>query len=532
MTFDAVIIGGGINGVGIARDASMRGLRVLLLEKDDIGGGTTSWSTRLIHGGLRYLEHGEIGLVRESLGERERLFRIASHLVRPLAFVVPVYEESTRGLWTLRAGMAVYDILSFDKSLDHHRILSRTETLKRVPGLRAAGLKGAAFYYDAQVEFPERLAVENALSAMKHGAQVLTRAHVEHLILDGGRVEGVGFTDLLTGRVHTTRARIVVNVAGPWVDKILTGLARPPERMIGGTKGSHIVVETFPGAPRDGLYVEAHEDRRPFFILPWNGKYLIGTTDIDFDGDPDNVEANDDEIAYLLREANRVIPSAGLKREAILYTYSGVRPLPYRAGQTSSAITRRHFVRDHAPDIQGLLSIVGGKLTTYRNLSEQTVNLLFNKLRRDSPRCETAREPLPGAATGDFAAFCETFRRTSPLAAPVTERLLRIYGTRAQEILELAASDAGLLEPLGPESPVIGAEIVSAFKNELAQTLADCLMRRTMTGLDADMGLSIVEAAALVAQKHLDWSEGQAELEVNAYRQSLARFRPASFTQI
>ena len=417
MTFDAVIIGAGINGVGIARDASLRGLRVLLLDKDDIGGGTTSWSTRLIHGGLRYLEYGEIGLVRESLRERERLFRIAPHLVRPLAFIVPVYETSARGLWTLRAGMIAYDLLSYDKSLATHRVLSHDETLAYATGLRAENLKGAAFYFDAQVEFPERLAIENALDAKRHGALICTRARVEGLILDESKVRGVRFTDLLTGRVHEACARIVVNVAGPWVDNILGGLKNRAKPLIGGTKGSHIIVEPFPGAPQVGLYVEAQADRRPFFILPWNKKYLIGTTDIDFTGNPDNVEADAGEIAYLLREANYVIPAAKLTRESVLYTYSGIRPLPFRAGQTTGAITRRHFIHDHAPDITGLLSIIGGKLTTYRNLAEQTVDIIFTKLGRQPPRCITAREPLPGATTIDFVAFSESFRRTSKLVA-------------------------------------------------------------------------------------------------------------------
>ncbi len=527
-TFDAIIIGAGINGAGIARDASMRGLKVLLLDKGDIGSGTTSWSTRLIHGGLRYLEHGEIWLVRESLVERERLFRIAPHLVRPLAFVIPVHETSARGLWTLRAGMAAYDLLSYDKSLARHRILSRAATLESVPGVRADALKGAALYYDAQVEFPERLAIENALAAMNSGARILTRARVDGLIFIDGKVAGVRFTDMLTGRGHEARASMVINVAGPWVDEVLTGIVRRPQRLIGGTKGSHIVVETFPGAPRVGLYVEAQADRRPFFILPWNGKYLIGTTDTNFAGNLDRVAADVVEIAYLLREANHIIPSAKLTRESILYTYSGVRPLPFRAwSSSSSAITRRHFVHDHAPAIQGLLSIIGGKLTTYRNLAEQAVDAVFAKLHKRSPPCTTAREPLPGATREDFAALGELFRRTTPLAAAVIDRLLRIYGTRSRELLELAVEDPKLLEPIATGSTIIAAEVVFSFKAEMAVTLEDVLMRRTMGGLDADMGWSIVEAVARVAQNHLGWSEQHVESEVNAYRRSLGRFHPA-----
>ncbi|HYE65600.1 MAG TPA: glycerol-3-phosphate dehydrogenase/oxidase, partial [Pyrinomonadaceae bacterium] len=267
--FDAIIVGAGINGAGIARDAAMRGLKVLLLDKGDVGGGTTSWSTRLIHGGLRYLEHFELGLVRESLRERERLFHLAPHLVRPLPMLIPIYAQGTRGPLTIRAGMIAYDILSFDKSLDHHHMLSREETLQRAPGLNPEGLQGAAVYYDAQVEYAERLALENALSAKCHGALVLTYARVQRLLIESGSVKGVEFADLLEGGSYKARAPFTINASGPWVDKVLEKLELPVERLIGGTKGSHLIVERFPQAPADALYVEALEDGRPFFIIPW-----------------------------------------------------------------------------------------------------------------------------------------------------------------------------------------------------------------------------------------------------------------------
>ncbi|MEJ7708622.1 MAG: glycerol-3-phosphate dehydrogenase/oxidase [Pyrinomonadaceae bacterium] len=308
-SYDAIIIGAGINGAGIARDAAMRGLRILLLDKGDISSGTTSWSSRLIHGGLRYLEYGEVGLVRESLRERESLFRIAPHLVRPLAMMIPIYDQGARGRFSVRAGMLAYDLLSFDKSLDRHRMLSRAESLQRAPCLNPNGLRGAALYYDAQVEFAERLALENCLSAATHGATVLTYASVKRLIVEKDTARGVVFTDQLGGGEYKVSAPITINVAGPWVDQVLSGMERPPQRMIGGTKGSHIVVNAFPGSPLDALYVEAEADHRPFFIIPWNHQYLIGTTDTRFDSDLDHVEADEQEIGYLIRETNRVIPS-------------------------------------------------------------------------------------------------------------------------------------------------------------------------------------------------------------------------------
>ena len=219
--FDAIIIGAGINGAGIARDAAMRGLKVLLLDKGDIGGGTSSWSTRLIHGGLRYLEHGEFGLVRESLRERDTLLRIAPHLVRPLPILIPIYKDARRGPWTIRAGMIAYDLLSFNKTLPRHQMLSRAQALEQAPGLNSEGLVGAALYYDAQVEFAERLVLENVLSAVEHGALVVTHARVDKVIVEDGAARGVEFINELSGERHSARARIVINAAGPWVDQVL-----------------------------------------------------------------------------------------------------------------------------------------------------------------------------------------------------------------------------------------------------------------------------------------------------------------------
>lgn len=530
--FDVIIIGAGINGAGLARDAAMRGLRVLLLDKGDVAAGTTSWSTRLIHGGLRYLEHGEMGLVRESLRERERLFHIAPHLVRPLPLLIPIYERARRGPLMIRAGMVAYDLLSFDKSLARHRMLSRGEAHERAPGLNSEGLRGAALYYDAQVEYAERLVVENALSAREHGALIFTYARVERLLLEDGEMRGVEFVDALEGTTHCAHAPLVVNVAGPWVDELLAHLNLSVPRLIGGTKGSHLIVEPFPGAPADALYVEASADGRPFFIIPWNNLYLIGTTDERYDGRLERVEANDAEIDYLLEETNRIIPSAGLTRASIAYTYAGVRPLAYSDQPSEKSITRRHFIHDHAPQLKGLLSIVGGKLTTYRNLAEQAVNLLFVKLKRRAPACRTAQQPLPGAtlteADADFETFSERFIVNSPLPRAVTARLLRVYGTRARLLLELVKEHPELAESFSPETGAITAEVLFSFRVEMAETLADCLLRRTMVGMSASAGIGADEAAARIARRYLNWTEERAAREVSAYREYVERFHPRS----
>ncbi len=253
-SFDLIVIGAGINGAGIARDAALRGLRVLLLDKGDVASGTTSWSTRLIHGGLRYLEHAEIGLVRESLRERERLLKIAPHLVHPLPLLIPIYQGDARGPLTIRAGMMAYDALSFGKSLPHHQMLDRDAARQRAPGLSADRLRGAALYFDGQAEYPERLALENALDAKAHGADVRTYHEVDEIEVEAGRVSGIAGHDVLTGQRFRARAPIIANVAGPWVDDVLAGAPiTAAKRRIGGTKGSHIVVAPFPGVPQDGL---------------------------------------------------------------------------------------------------------------------------------------------------------------------------------------------------------------------------------------------------------------------------------------
>ena len=236
LTHDVVIIGGGINGAGIARDAAMRGLKVLLIDKGELGGGTTSASTRLIHGGLRYLEHFEFGLVHESLREREILLRIAPHLVRPLPITIPIYKHGKRGWLTIRAGMILYDLLSWGKSLPRHRMLSRAQTLERWPGLNPEGLVGSALYYDAQVEFPERLVVENVRSAREFGAEVLTHTRVTSFAVEDGKVSGV---ELISedGQEQFAEAGVVINAAGPWIDQVLERVPVESPKLIGGTKG-------------------------------------------------------------------------------------------------------------------------------------------------------------------------------------------------------------------------------------------------------------------------------------------------------
>jgi len=515
VTVDLLVVGAGINGAGIARDAARRGLSVVLVDKGDVASGTTSWSTRLIHGGLRYLEHAEVGLVRESLRERERLLRIAPHLVSALSFLVPVYDDDRRGRTTIRAGMLAYDALSGDGSLGRHAMLSAAEALAREPGLDPVGLRAAAVYSDAQAEFPERLALENVLAAAEAGADVRLHTRVDSLLREGGRVHGVRAGG---GEI---RAAVTVNVAGPWVDEILGGGGQ--RRLVGGTKGTHLVVARFAGAPQEALYVEA-EDGRPYFIVPWNDLLLIGTTDDPYDGDLDRVVATDAEIDYLLAETNSVIPGAGLGREDVLYTYAGVRPLPYVPAGEAGQITRRHVI-DHAPEREGIVSVVGGKLTTYRELAEQVVDVALAKLALEPRRATTGEEPLPGAR-GDLEAVRSELAARLGCDQRAAGRLVGIYGVRARDIAALAAADRALAAPFDPGTGALAAEVVWAFEHERARTLADVLLRRTMVGLGATVGVGPDEAAAAVGHDHLGWSAARAAEEIEAYRAATTTMRP------
>ena len=511
-----IVIGAGINGAGVARDAAMRGLNVLLLDKGDIGAGTSSASTRLIHGGLRYLEHAEFGLVRESLREREILLRIAPHLVKPLPILVPIFRWSRRGRTKIQSGMVAYDLLSWDKSLPRHRLLSPTDTLKQAPGLTTDGLVGAGLYSDAQVEYAERLVLENVLDAAKHGVVVRTYSRVSGFANEAGQTVGVEFVDLMTNETHTANSAVFINASGPWVDELLAG-KHQDRRLIGGTKGSHIVVAPFAGAPTVAMYVEARADQRPFFIIPWHGNYLIGTTNIRYTGSPDDVRIEEAEVAYLLQETNAFFPAAQLKQSSILFTFSGVRPLAFSSARDEQSITRRHFLRE-SQGTPGLISIVGGKLTTYRQVAEETVDLIGKRLNRSLPRCTTHEDALPGALNSSSLA---DFLKGASLSERTTEHLLKLYGARARKVAELALSDSRLAQVIDEESGGAGAQIVFAFKEEFAQTLSDVLLRRTLWAFNSNRGANVVKVSAAFCADYFGWSTQRVAQELSRFEEEM-----------
>jgi len=525
--FDVIVVGAGINGLGIARDAAERGLRVALVEQEDLCFGVSAWSGRLVHGGLRYLEHGDVPLVRESLKERERLFRLAPHLVKPVRLIMPFYARNKRPAWLIALGMIAYDVLSFDKSVKWHRILGRKAVRERFTGMAEQGLSGAALFTDGQVEYAERLCVELAIAAADAGCVIRTHERVTDVIVEGGRAVGVR-TQTRDGGEAEVRASVVINAAGPWVDRVNhvegDGTETTP-RLIGGSKGSHIIVDPFPGAPTDVVYYESQTDQRLVLVIPWMGRYLIGCTDRLFDQEPDAARAEVDEIDYLLTEANTLMPDANLTRDNILFTYSGVRPLPYVPGVPEWKIPRSHIVFDHAKKgMPGLLSIVGGKLTTYRQLAEDAVDDVMRILGRRG-RTVSKETPFPGARAADLAAFRARFVHEAPVERDTAERLLALYGVRAERVTDLVRREPALAERFDPRSPAIAAELILAVEDEFAVTLADVFARRILLAFEPGHGREGVERAADILAAHLGWSAEERAWQLADYERWLDHLR-------
>jgi glycerol-3-phosphate dehydrogenase len=535
--YDLIVIGGGINGAATARDAALRGLKTILIEKNDFAGGTTSWSSRLVHGGLRYLEHFEFGLVRGSLAERELLLKSAPHLVRPLQLTIPIYHQGSRSYWEIWAGMVLYDVLSFDKSLPAHQMLSPTKLQQLFRQLNPAGVQGAAQYFDAQAVYAERLCLEIVRSAQAAGATVLNYVQVKALARTGDRITTLTCCDELSEATFTlgTHANsMVINTAGPWVDEIcrrgeIDQQSAPigTQRKIGGTKGSHILVDAFLGAPAAAFYVEALSDNRPFFILPFLDKCLIGTTDLRYEGDLDRVKASDDEIDYLIAETNRLFPAAQLNRDSVRFTYSGVRPLPYAEDTAKpGAVSRNHLLYDHSHEgVVNLLSLIGGKLTTHRQVAEEIVDWVYRKrnIAEPTPPCQTRLQPLPGAILPTderIVAAIASYRDRLPLTT--LNYLFTLYGAYALELLALIDTAPDLAEPMMPDLPDIKAQVVYAVRSEMAHTLGDICRRRTMLALQNNYGFPALKSIVQTLQRHCGWSLSDCEQAIAQYKTLMA----------
>jgi len=520
--FHVVVIGGGINGVAVARECARAGKRTLLVEQNDFASGVTSRSTRIIHGGLRYLEHGEIDLVRESVRERERLLRERSHLVHPIQFLFLLNENSERSALKVRAGLWLYQRLAKKKSKN----MSEME-MARVQRVLDAGHQWLMLNFeDAQCEFPERLVAEWMTEAVEAGA--IVRNHCEVLAVDigQGRARGVLLRDRTTGKDQRVDAGWILNCTGPWVDRICQrSTVRTSKPMLGGVRGSHIVLPRFSGAPTAALYTEA-ADGRPVFVLPWNEQILVGSTEVSDTGDPSRTAPSPQEIEYLLNTAAGLFPKAKLTAHDIKYAFAGVRPLPASPANKPSAVTRRHFIHDHSDEgATRMISIIGGKLTTAASLAREVS-------RKIGISVEEPKAVLVGPGSSlDPVLDQEVIEiaRAGSVSEETARGIMEWHGPRAMDIARMALVSAELRAPICPHTSHVVAEVVEAYRNEYAVTLGDVLLRRVPIALGACWSESCSREAALRIGAVMGWNEQEFGANLEQFETERAAFlqRPA-----
>ncbi len=537
---DVLVIGGGITGAGIARDAARRGMTVALVEMNDLAFGTSSRSSKLVHGGLRYLEHYEFSMVFESVSERRILMDLAPHLVNPLGFLFPVYKGSRHNLFMINAGMWLYDGLSLFRSPKIHKTLKPKEVAKVEPSLRREGLKGAPLYYDCSTD-DARLTLETALDAARQGATIATFAKVEGLLADGpsGRVNGARVRDTLGGsELKEVRAKVVINATGPWTDATRSlSEGSDGRRLLRPTKGVHVVVDAEKLPVQHAVVCFHPDDERVLFALPWGDRTYIGTTDTDYRGDPAAVAATLEDVRYLLAATNHYFPDCPLQPADVLSTWAGLRPLvaPPEEGVSESEVSREHEIvvgRD------GLITIAGGKLTTYRRMAAEVVDSavkllkLMGQLPKGLRPAHTDEAPLPGGVDwpedDDHDAVARRVRAASEdrLAPKVARHLADNYGMRALEIGRRVAAQPELADPLIEGRPEIVAQVIWAAREELAASVADVLIRRTQIFYrDEEQGLGCADRVARLLGRELGWTDAQREASLEAYRGEVARSR-------
>jgi glycerol-3-phosphate dehydrogenase len=477
--FDLVIVGGGITGAGVALDAVLRGFSVALIDKGDFASATSSASSKLVHGGLRYLEHGDFLLVREALHERRRLLPNAPHLVWPLPFVLPFYAGARVPPWQWRLGLTLYDLLAGSGNLRPSRGLPRYRLCREFPSLRRAGLVGGAEYHDAGMD-DARLCVEVVRTAAGLGAVVCNYAEAVAFERAGGTITGVRVLDRVGGGEVTVRARQVLNATGPWVDAVCRLAGDEGEPHLRPTKGVHLVA---PGRGLTSAFLLLHPaDGRVFFVIPWLGKTLVGTTDTFPDAGPDHLTVTPQEVDYLLQGfAHHFDPPLG--PADVLSTFVGLRPLVRARPGEPSRLSREHKV---FASPSGLLSVAGGKYTTYRHLAELVTDEVARRLGRRRP-CRTRSFRLDGAPPGPWPEFAAAeaggLRTRFGLTADAARHLVSRYGRRARDVAAYAAADPSLAAPVVPGEPDLRAEFAYHRDHEMAVTEADCLLRRTRLGL-------------------------------------------------
>ena len=465
--YDVLVVGGGINGAAIAYLASLAGAKVALLEKDDFASGASSKSTKLLHGGIRYLENFEFDLVAESLKERYIQYKNAPHLVKILQFIVPVYKKDPRPLWEMKIGVWLYDFLSGNYSLGRHGCWSSQDIVSMAPSIRQEGLRGAVSYFDAQMN-DTRICLENVLMADLKGAHVANHVEVLEFIKENGKCSGAKAKDTLTGNTFEVKAKTVVVTTGPWSDLLLRKDSSKSNLRLRPTKGVHILYKG--QICKEAFLLQSSNDRRIFFVIPFQGHSLIGTTDTDFEGHPNEVKVEQDDVDYLLKEAERVFPQIVFNKENIITTFAGLRPLVHEHGQPSK-ISRKHSIEK---TFSGIWYVLGGKYTIYRAMAKECVQKILPSLSRNLP--SDREHPLYGS--GEVKADVKQVALRFGLSTETVSYLIGFYGSRYWEVLKLIDEDSSLRVKLCDCSLAIRAQAAYACKVEMAKIFEDVFDRR------------------------------------------------------
>jgi glycerol-3-phosphate dehydrogenase len=527
--YDLAIVGGGIYGISIARDAALRGLRVALVEMGDFGHATSSNHHKIIHGGFRYLQHADLKRMRESIRERRALLRIAPHLVHPLPFLIPTYKRLLQRKLLLSLALKLNDLIGVDrnrnldscKTIPRGRVISKAGFVRLCPSLDQRDITGGAIFFDGQVTNPNRLNLTLLISAVQAGAGVANYVEATGFLRQRNQIMGIHIRDALQGNSWTVRARVVVNCAGPWADRMVEALGGAVKPSLTGLCKSFVLV-TRPlvngiavGVPGRFEYTDrdaiVKKGFRYFFITPWRNTSLIGTFQSRYDGNSGALKVSEQEIGDAIRVINTALPAAELQRHDVISVLRGIVPGADDFDHDGQAqLKKHHEIRDHAAEdgIEGLLSVIGVKYTTARSVAERTVDCVFEKLGRKSPECETAQTPVYGGAIDSFEEFLARAVATRPSRIDVdtAEHLALTYGTAREEILRYCDSEPSWSERVGRNSPVIKAEVLHAVRDEMAQKLSDVIFRRTDLGTAGHPGDDALAACAEIMGAELGWS--------------------------
>ena len=517
--YDLVVIGGGINGAAIARDAALRGLKVALLEKSDFGSGASCKTSKLAHGGLRYLEQYQFQLVRESLRERALLLKNASHLVHLLPFILPSYKKDPQPLWKVHLGLFLYDYLGGKSLIPHHTRLNPDQIIKEYPSILASNLKGGCLYYDCQMS-DNRIIIENIISAESSLAFIRNRALVTRLDFKKGKIHGVEYRDELTKKRGYLPCRSVVNATGAWSTEIANMSQENIPIKVHPSKGVHLVVPKI--INEKALILLTPQDKRVFFILPY-GKYsLIGATDTFYEGNPDSVSVNVEDVNYLLEAVNTYFPDLKLTHSSVLASFAGLRPLIEYKNEISKKKTASSVMREHKiyTTKEGVVTILWGKYTTYRLIAEEVVDAVIKylKVKNVFLPCSTKEKKLPGCEGIHTTSELTKMLRSASLADSTVTYLLTTYGELSLEILNIINRDKKWKELLSENSPYIAAELAYSVQFEHLKTLEDWFFRRTSIAYTEGHGLDFVDKVASHLAYLLNWDIERQNNELASYR--------------